>query len=74
MKQHTFIVPPSSITPFRVEVLRYIPERSYSDGLTLLFTHAMNLHKETYHVVLTHLLGEKAVSGLRIKDVWSIGQ
>jgi len=73
MKQHSFVVGPSENCPFSVEGLQYIPDYSCPDGLTLLFLHAMNLHKETFHPVLSDLLDNQLrASDLRIRDVWCL--
>ncbi|KAJ7115969.1 Alpha/beta hydrolase fold-1 [Mycena epipterygia] len=68
MKSQLHVSEPSSACPFRVEAVQYIPGSPCEDGLTLVFLHAMSLHKETFEPMLDHLL---AVS-TRIKDVWSI--
>ncbi|KAL0945388.1 hypothetical protein HGRIS_000882 [Hohenbuehelia grisea] len=69
MDQRLVVVAPSHVCPFYVQALQYTPHDSHDDGVTLLLFHAMMLHKETYHTMLTSLL---QVPGLRIKDVWCI--
>lgn len=73
MKRRFVIVEPSTACPFRVEGLQYIPERSHDDGLTLVLLHAVNLHKETFDVMLTHLLESDRPGSLKFKDAWCIG-
>ncbi|KAF7356577.1 hypothetical protein MVEN_00991400 [Mycena venus] len=68
MKSQLYISEPSPSCPFRVEAVQYIPASPCEDGFTLVFLHAMSLHKETFEPMLDHLL---AVS-TKIKDVWSI--
>lgn len=75
MKQHSFVVSPSGTCPFFVEALQYVPENSCPDGVTLLFLHAMNLHKETFHTVLRDLLDNRLLaSDLKICDAWCLGE
>ncbi|KAJ6461254.1 Alpha/beta hydrolase family-domain-containing protein [Mycena vitilis] len=70
MKRSLFSLNPSITCPFYVQALQYIPDNSSDTGLTLVFLHAVNLHKETYEVMLPHLL--KQTSGISIRDVWCI--
>ncbi|KAJ6581531.1 Alpha/beta hydrolase fold-1 [Mycena capillaripes] len=68
MKSKVYISEPSPTCPFRVEALQYFPVSPCGDGLSLVFLHAMSLHKETFEPMLEHLLG----GSTRIKEVWSI--
>ncbi|KAJ7890503.1 Alpha/beta hydrolase fold-1 [Mycena olivaceomarginata] len=68
MKSQLYTSEPSLICPFRVEAIQYIPVSSSEDGFTLVFLHAMSLHKETFEPMLEHLLAASTT----IKDVWSI--
>ncbi|KAG6810413.1 hypothetical protein H0H92_011974 [Tricholoma furcatifolium] len=70
MQTQVFTVEATSTCPFRTETIRFIPHESHEDGLTLLFFHAINLHKETFNLLITNLLN--AVSPLKINDVWAI--
>ncbi|KAJ6590071.1 hypothetical protein DFH09DRAFT_1140820 [Mycena vulgaris] len=70
MKRSVFTLEPSGTYPFHVEAVQYIPEHSFDNGFTLVFLHAMNLHKETFEPMLLHLL--KPTPGIRIRDVWCI--
>ncbi|KAF8870821.1 hypothetical protein BD779DRAFT_1680806 [Infundibulicybe gibba] len=73
MEQEYIAIDATASSPFRVEALHYTPEVSYDDGITFILLHAMNLHKETYHVLLKHLLGSRSSPpALRIKDAWCI--
>ncbi|KAJ7060141.1 Alpha/beta hydrolase fold-1 [Mycena amicta] len=70
-------VRPSPLCPFHVEAIQYhLPERTHRNagGLTLVFLHATNTHKESYEPVLRHLLGLDLPSPLRVpvRDVWCI--
>ncbi|KAJ7836529.1 Alpha/beta hydrolase fold-1 [Mycena leptocephala] len=68
MKSQLYVSEPSPTCPFRVEAVQYIPVSPCEDGLTLVFLHAMSLHKETFEPMLEHLLATVTT----IKDVWSI--
>ncbi|KAJ7247644.1 Alpha/beta hydrolase fold-1 [Mycena haematopus] len=68
MKSQLYISEPTPSCPFRVEGVQYIPGSPCEDGFTLIFLHAMSLHKETFQPLLEHLLA----TSTRIKDVWSI--
>ncbi|KAJ7643231.1 Alpha/beta hydrolase fold-1 [Mycena rosella] len=72
MKRSVFTLNPRSDgpCPFHVEAVQYIPHESSDNGFTLIFLHAMNLHKETFEPMLLHLL--KQATAVRIKDVWCI--
>ncbi|KAJ6604988.1 Alpha/beta hydrolase fold-1 [Mycena sp. CBHHK59/15] len=71
MKSHLHIVEPTpNSCPFRVEAIQYFPAVPCDDGLTLVFLHAMSLHKETFEPMLTHILGPDP--GGKIQDVWCI--
>ncbi|KAJ7671274.1 hypothetical protein DFH06DRAFT_1082704 [Mycena polygramma] len=70
MKRNLFLLNPSSACPFHVQALQYIPDNFSDTGLTLILLHAVNLHKETYEVMLPHLL--KQTSGISIRDVWCV--
>ncbi|KAJ7478704.1 Alpha/beta hydrolase family-domain-containing protein [Mycena galericulata] len=71
MKDTVYTLAPSSTTyPFHIDAVQYVPEQSYSNGLTLLFLHATNTHKESYEPVLLHLLRQPL--GIRIRDAWCI--
>ncbi|KIJ47855.1 hypothetical protein M422DRAFT_163533 [Sphaerobolus stellatus SS14] len=72
MQKHYVVVEPSSLCPFYVEGLRYIPARSSPHGFTLLLMHAMNLHKETFDSFLHALLEDNKITSLPIKDAWCI--
>ncbi|KAF8216524.1 hypothetical protein K438DRAFT_1953452 [Mycena galopus ATCC 62051] len=69
MKSQLYIAEPSSICLFRVQGARHIPASLCDDGFTLVFLHAMSLHKETFEPMLEHLLA----ASTQIKDVWCIG-
>ncbi|KAF7320973.1 hypothetical protein HMN09_00184100 [Mycena chlorophos] len=71
LQQRVHSLSPSSICPFHVEAVQYLPERSFRDGLTLIFLHATNMHKEQYEVVLKHFFAADG-TGVRIRDVWCI--
>ncbi|KAG6840637.1 hypothetical protein C0991_005402 [Blastosporella zonata] len=71
MQSRNFVVGPCFGCPFRTEALRFVPAQSYDDGLTLLLFHAMNLHKETFKLLITALL--QNISPVKIKEVWAIG-
>ncbi|KAJ7496702.1 Alpha/beta hydrolase fold-1 [Mycena latifolia] len=70
MKRSLITMIPDGTCPFHVEAIHYIPDESFENGFTLIFLHAMNLHKETFEPMLLHLL--KQTSGVRIKDIWCI--
>ncbi|KAJ6577725.1 hypothetical protein B0H19DRAFT_1337408 [Mycena capillaripes] len=74
MQRTLFTLKPSSACSFRVQALQYIPENSFEDGFSLIFLHAVNLHKETFEVMLLHLLKSKQTANVRIKDIWCIGE
>ncbi|KAJ7209582.1 hypothetical protein GGX14DRAFT_452073 [Mycena pura] len=63
MDSQLHVAEPSPTCPFRVEGVQYIPDSPCEDGFTLIFLHAMSLHK-----VANYLLA----SSTRIRDVWSI--
>ncbi|KAJ6515141.1 Alpha/beta hydrolase fold-1 [Mycena vitilis] len=67
MKSQFHVSEPSPSCPFRVEGVQYIPQSPREDGRTLIFLHAMSLHK-TFEPMLEHLLA----TSTEIKDVWSI--
>ncbi|KAJ7760593.1 Alpha/beta hydrolase fold-1 [Mycena metata] len=69
MKTKLNISEPSPTCPFRVEAAQYTPVTPEDDGLTLVFLHAMSLHKETFAPMIEHFL---ATTSTGIKDVWSI--
>ncbi|KAF8634260.1 hypothetical protein AX17_004217 [Amanita inopinata Kibby_2008] len=71
MQRRRVLVGPSASSPFYVEGLQYIPDRSYDDGFTLIMFHAMNLHKETFEVLLTRLMGD-VHSSVKFRDAWCI--
>ncbi|KAK6992171.1 Alpha/beta hydrolase fold-1 [Favolaschia claudopus] len=68
MKSQLFISEPTSLCPFRVEGVQYLPASPCEDGFTLVFFHAMNLHKETYEPMVDLLLERSN----NIRDVWCI--
>ncbi|KAG6828434.1 hypothetical protein H0H92_008008 [Tricholoma furcatifolium] len=70
MQTQLFVIDAGFDCPFRHEALRFIPPQSYEDGSTLLFFHAMTLHKETFIPLIMHLL-KKLPSG-KINDIWAI--
>ncbi|KAG6915075.1 hypothetical protein DXG01_013570 [Tephrocybe rancida] len=70
MQSELFIIEPCFGCPFRTEAIRFVPSQSPEDGLTLLFFHAINLHKETFTLVITELL--RKAPPVKIKDVWAI--
>ncbi|KAJ7471609.1 Alpha/beta hydrolase fold-1 [Mycena galericulata] len=70
MKDTVYTLAPSSAYPFHIDAVQYVPEQSYSNGLTLLFLHATNTHKESYEPVLLHLLRQPL--RIRIRDAWCI--
>ncbi|KAJ7042253.1 Alpha/beta hydrolase fold-1 [Mycena alexandri] len=70
MQQSVHSLKPSGACPFHVDAVRYVPEHSSLNGLTLIFLHAMNTHKEQFEPVLQHLLRQQ--QGLHIRDVWCI--
>ncbi|KAJ7496724.1 Alpha/beta hydrolase fold-1 [Mycena latifolia] len=70
MKRSLFTSPPHGACPFNVEAVRYVPDDSFADGFTLVFLHAMNLHKETFEPMILHLL--RQTWGVRIRDIWCI--
>ncbi|KAF7304590.1 hypothetical protein HMN09_00862100 [Mycena chlorophos] len=73
LHQRIHSLPPSSLCPFHVEAVQYLPARSHRDGLTLVFLHATNMHKEQYEVVLRHFFAlDSSWAGLRIRDAWCI--
>ncbi|KAJ8517797.1 hypothetical protein ONZ45_g5072 [Pleurotus djamor] len=77
MKRRTITIPPSPSSPFFVQALQYTPEPEYTgdDGLTLLLFHAMNLHKETFDVMVRSLLSKGTMNsggGVKIRDVWTL--
>ncbi|KAF7303515.1 hypothetical protein MIND_00580600 [Mycena indigotica] len=59
---------PSARCPFHVAAVQYVPAAAPGkDGLTLVFLHATNTHKESYEPVLRHLLDR-----ISVRDVWCI--
>ncbi|KAK7471137.1 hypothetical protein VKT23_002549 [Stygiomarasmius scandens] len=76
LKGQYVTVAPTSTCPFFVEAIRYVPESTDSSrqrrscGLTLILLHAMNLHKETYSLMIQHLFED--FGGLDVKEAWSI--
>ncbi|KAH0586753.1 hypothetical protein H2248_007964 [Termitomyces sp. 'cryptogamus'] len=70
MRSQYFIIQPCFGCPFRTEAIRFVPHQSFDDGLTLLFFHAVNLHKETFTILITELM--KIISPVRIHDIWAI--
>ncbi|KAG6864825.1 hypothetical protein C0991_006917, partial [Blastosporella zonata] len=72
MQSQNITIEPSYGCPFRTEAIRIVPPRSYEDGLTLLFLHAVNLHKESLIPAISALLEE--TSPVRIKDIWAMGE
>ncbi|KAJ7292701.1 alpha/beta-hydrolase [Mycena rebaudengoi] len=68
METRIHISEPTQSCPFRVAVSQHIPASSRDDGLTLVFLHAMSLHKETFEPMLQHLVG----SASSIQDIWCI--
>ncbi|KAJ7143899.1 hypothetical protein C8R44DRAFT_141384 [Mycena epipterygia] len=66
-----YTLEPSAACPFHVQAVQYVPEQSYTRGLTLIFLHATNTHKETFEPVVRHLLRQPF--GTQIRDVWCIG-
>lgn len=45
MRTRTYVHDPRPTYPFRVTAVRYIPQHSVEDGLTLILAHANGLHK-----------------------------
>ncbi|KAL0960677.1 hypothetical protein HGRIS_005706 [Hohenbuehelia grisea] len=70
MQKHIAVASPSHLSPFQVEAAQYIPANSPRDGFTLVFLHAMGLHKETFETVISKLL--QPSPDLSIHDIWSI--
>ncbi|KAJ6591568.1 Alpha/Beta hydrolase protein [Mycena vulgaris] len=68
MKTQLHISDPSPACPFRVSAVQYTPASPCEDGATLVFLHAMSLHKETFAPMIEHLLAANPM----VKDVWSI--
>jgi hypothetical protein len=66
-----YTLEPSVACPFYVQAIQYVPEHSYLNGLTLIFLHATNTHKESFEPVVRHLLRQPL--GVHIRDVWCIG-
>ncbi|KAJ7070751.1 Alpha/beta hydrolase fold-1 [Mycena amicta] len=64
----SFTVPPSAACPFSVQALRYDGNHGADGKWTLLFLHAVSLHKETFQPVVAHLLAHCS----SIREVWSI--
>ncbi|KAJ3503701.1 hypothetical protein NLJ89_g8315 [Agrocybe chaxingu] len=66
---------PQPTFPFYVLGKQYWTEKSIknTEGLTLVFLHAVGLHKETWEVTIEHLLGlDEASPQPKIRDVFSI--
>ncbi|KAJ7150512.1 hypothetical protein C8R43DRAFT_1006010 [Mycena crocata] len=63
---------PSPACPFHVEAIQYVPERSHRHGLTLIFLHATNAHKETFEPLVHHLFSSSRTRRVHIRDVWCI--
>jgi hypothetical protein len=72
MRRSVLTLKPDDTYPFHVQAVQYIPDISYDNGFTLIFLHAMNLHKEAFEPMLLHFL--KQTSGVRIRDIWCIGE
>lgn len=71
MKETTHTLAPSPACPFHVDAVQYTPEHSPLEGLTLVFLHATNTHKESFEPVVRHLLRQPSAAQLR--DIWCIG-
>ncbi|PFH46942.1 hypothetical protein AMATHDRAFT_7234 [Amanita thiersii Skay4041] len=71
MRQRRVLLGPSSACQFYVEALQYVPQPSYEDGYTLVMFHAMNLHKETFEVLLEQMM-EKLPTSVRYREAWVI--
>ncbi|KAF7377372.1 hypothetical protein MSAN_00158600 [Mycena sanguinolenta] len=72
MRRSVLTLKPNSegtASPFHVGAIQYVPDDSFHHGFTLIFTHAVSLHKETFEPMLQHLL---KTPGVRIRDVWCI--
>ena len=72
MQPQCIIIQPCFDCAFRIETQRFVPHQSFDDGLTLLFFHAVNLHKETFTILITELM--KVISPVKIHDIWTIGE
>ncbi|KAK7033857.1 Alpha/beta hydrolase fold-1 [Favolaschia claudopus] len=70
MRHSVFTLTPCDSYPFYVQAIQYVPKESFDNGLTLIFLHAMNLHKETFEPMLRYLV--KQPPEIRIRDVWCI--
>ncbi|KAG8891143.1 hypothetical protein FRB99_003828 [Tulasnella sp. 403] len=67
-----FVLEPSPDYPYFVSAKRYAPRgrmaRHHPDNITLILTHALSLHKETWQPVLEFLFA----SNTSITEAWSI--
>jgi hypothetical protein len=78
MKLHitSHVLEPSESYPFAITAKCYRPEGIKDDpeGLTLVFAHAIGLHKETFEPTIERLFELQAASNnrTRIRDAWSI--
>ncbi|KAJ7292696.1 Alpha/beta hydrolase fold-1 [Mycena rebaudengoi] len=69
---------PSSSYPFHVLATKYDyvgnPHADSEDALTLIFTHALGVHKETWETTVAHIfsLCSSGLSRVKIRDVFSI--
>ncbi|KAJ7191741.1 Alpha/beta hydrolase fold-1 [Mycena pura] len=69
LRSHVHTIAPSALCPFHVDAIQYLPAHAHAHGLTLVFLHATNTHKESFEPALRHLL---RAPRLRICDVWCI--
>lgn len=73
-----YTIGPSPSYPLHILANRYMCNNSSlrpHDGYTLVFMHAIGLHKETWEVTIRHLFALSKVSwgsGLRIREVYCI--
>ncbi|KAJ7216574.1 Alpha/beta hydrolase family-domain-containing protein [Mycena pura] len=70
MRRIVLTLKPEGTCPFHVGAIQYVPDESFENGFTLIFLHAMNLHKEIFEPMLRHLL--KQTSGIQIREAWCI--
>ncbi|KAF7354382.1 hypothetical protein MVEN_01127000 [Mycena venus] len=70
MKTTVYGLNPSVVFPFHVQAVQYVPESSWSNGLTLIFFHATGTHKESFEPVV-HCLFRDPLA-VHVRDVWCI--
>ena len=68
------ILPPSESYPFTISAKRYTAATTSNDAdaLTLIFTHAVGMHKECFEPIIEYLFDMLAKTPVKVTDAWAI--